>query len=240
MYQVPKFLKRDGEALLFNQEGEFVFYVPEKQFTKSIATIEGRYVSLLGLINYAIFDEKGKHGGLRTFKFPTIFTCRPDKIEKIKNIKLTEHIAPQDYRLLRFKKGDQVVTSVKVAQDVENSEQFYKLFLSGDLPTTIPYDKIQDYFLENIQLNGANYGLNIQLMGIMISEAARKTNDPRTLFRHTNIKNMTEYSLINVKDIPKYVSPFTSITSENWDEAVMNATLNKNSNYSPLEKLFTL
>lgn len=74
----------------------------------------------------------------------------------------------------------------------------------------------------------------------MISEAARKANDPRTLFRHTNIKDMTEYSLINVKDIPKYVSPFTSITSENWDEAVMNATLNKNSNYSPLEKLFTL
>lgn len=122
MYQVPKFLKRDGEALLFNQEGEFVFYVPEKQFTKSIATIEGRYVSLLGLINYAIFDEKGKHGGLRTFKFPTIFTCRPDSIEKVKNIKLTEHVAAQDYRLLRFKKGDQVVTSVKVAQDVENSE----------------------------------------------------------------------------------------------------------------------
>lgn len=240
MYQVPKFLKRDGEALLFNQEGEFVFYVPEEQFDKNIATINGRYVSIMGLLNYAIFDEKGKHGGLRTFKFPTMFTCRPYLIEKLKEVKLTEHTKEHDYRVLRFKKDDQVVTSVKVAQDVENSEKFYNLFLSGKLPTTIPYDKLHEYFIENIQLNGASYGMNIQLFGILVSEMCRDPKDIRRLFRNTDIKNMNEYDTINVKDIPKYVSPFTSITSENWDEAIMNADINKNTNYSPLEKLFTL
>lgn len=240
MYQVPKFLKRDGEALLFNQEGEFVFYVPEEQFDKKIATITGRYVSVMGLLNYAIFDEKGKHGGLRTFKFPTIFTCRPYLIEKIKAVKLTEHTQEQDYRVLRFKKDDQVVTSVKVAQDVENSEKFYNLFLSGKLPTTIPYDKLHEYFIENIELNGASYGMNIQLFGILVSEMCRDPKDIKRLFRNTDIKNMNGYVSINVKDIPKYVSPFTSITSENWDEAIMNADINKNTNYSPLEKLFTL
>lgn len=240
MYQVPKFLKRDGEALLFNQDGEFVFYVPEEQFQKKIATINGRYVSVMGLLNYAIFDEKGKHGGLRTFKFPTMFTCRPYLIEKLKDVKLTEYIKEQDYRVLRFKKDDQVVTSVKVAQDVENSEKFYNLFLSGKLPTTIPYDKLHEYFIENIELNGASYGMNIQLFGILVSEMCRDPKDIKRLFRNTDIKNMNEYVSINVKDIPKYVSPFTSITSENWDEAIMNADINKNTNYSPLEKLFTL
>ena len=240
MYQVPKFLKRDGEALLFNQDGEFVFYVPEEQFQKKIATINGRYVSVMGLLNYAIFDEKGKHGGLRTFKFPTMFTCRPYLIEKLKDVKLTEYIKEQDYRVLRFKKDDQVVTSVKVAQDVENSEKFYNLFLSGKLPTTIPYDKLHEYFIENIELNGASYGMNIQLFGILVSEMCRDPKDIKRLFRNTDIKNMNEYVSINVKDIPKYVSPFTSITSENWDEAIMNADINKNTSYSPLEKLFTL
>lgn len=240
MYQVPKFLKRDKEALLFNQEGEFVFYVPEEQFEKKIATITGRYVSVMGLLDYAIFNEKGEHGGLRTFKFPTMFTCRPYLIEKLKSVKLTEHTQEQDYRLLRFKKDDQVVTSVKVAQDVENSEKFYNLFLSGKLPTTIRYDKLHEYFIENIELNGASYGMNIQLFGILVSEMCRDPKDIKRLFRNTDIKNMNEYISINVKDIPKYVSPFTSITSENWDEAIMNADINKNSGYSPLEKLFTL
>lgn len=240
MYGVPKFLKRDGESLLFNQEGEFVFYVPEEQFTKNIAVIDGSYVHLLGLLNYAIFDTKGNHNGLRTFKFPTVFTCRPYIIEKIKGVKLTQHTKEKDYRVLKFKKGDQVVTSVKVAQDVENAEKFYKLFLTGDLPTTIPYDKLHEYFIENIRLNGADYGMNIQLFGILVSEMCRSSNDIYKLFRNTNIKNMTDYDYISVKEIPKYVSPFTSITSENWDEAVINSVINKNEVYSPLEKLFTL
>lgn len=240
MYNVPNFLKRDQEALLFNQEGEFIFYVPEEYFTKNIATINGRYVTLLGILNYAIFDSKGKHGGLKTFKFPTMFTCRPESIEKQKDVKLTQHLEAKDYRLLRFKKGDQVVTSVKVPEDVENSEKFYDLFLSGSLPTSIPYDRMQEYFLENIALNGAGYGMNIQLFGILVSEMCRDSKDVKKLFRHTNIKDMTEYRTLNVKDIPKYVSPFTSVTSENWDESIMNAVINKNTEYSPLEKLFTL
>ena len=37
--------------------------------------------------------------------------------------------------------------------------------------------------------------------------------------------------------IPKYISAFTSITSENWDDAVVNAVINKNKVDSPMEKI---
>lgn len=238
--QIPNFLKRDEESLIFNQDGEMVYYVPEVYFERKYASIVGNSVTLIGIFNYQIFDNKGKSSGVKTFNFPTLFVCQPYEIEKVKDFQLTKNDDKNDYRLLKFRKGNKAVVSVKVAQDVENAELFYKMFTTGKLPTTIDYDKIQNYFIENISLNGAGYGLNLQIFGIIISEMCRAKNDETKLFRHTDIKNMTDYKYINIKQIPKLVSPFTSITSENWDEATVNAITNKNTKYSPLEKLFML
>lgn len=240
MSEIPKFLKKDGDSLLFNQEGELVFYIPEMYFERKYAVISGEYVNLLGVLNYAIFDDKGKHSGLKPFRFPTIFLCKPSSMEKVKNVKLTEYVEAQDYRLLKFRKGDQVVVSVKVPEMVANAEEFYKIFISGKLPTTIRYDELQDYFLENIRLNGADYGISIQLFGMLIGEMCRDPKDRTKLFRHTKMNNMCAYQTINIREVPKYVSPFTSITSENWDESVVNSMLIKDARYSPLEKLFTM
>lgn len=69
-YKVPKFLKREGDSLVFDQEGQFVFYVPEVFFSRGDAQIKGEYVNLLGILDYAIFDKNGKHDGLKRFYFP--------------------------------------------------------------------------------------------------------------------------------------------------------------------------
>lgn len=242
MYDVPKFLKRDGDALVFNLDNEeLVYYIPEVYFSRKFAIIVGEYVNLMGVFDYTIQKIDGKsNNGLHRFYFPTIFLCKPGEMEKVKNIKLTDYTEPQDYRLLKFKKGDQAVVSVKVPQNVENAEEFYSMFIYEKLPNTIPYDKLQDYFIDNINLNGSDYGLNIQLFGIIISEICRDPKDPQKLFRNTNIKSMNAYKSIGIKQIPKYVSPFTSITSENFDESIVNAIVNKNVRYSPLEKLLMI
>lgn len=238
-YKVPSFLKRDKEALLFNTSGELVFYVPEYYFERKYAVVNGEYVNSLGIFTYTIFDEKGKNNGLKNFYFPTRFLCRPYAIEKVKNIKLTKNTDPQDYRLLKFKKGDQVVVSVKVPEDIINAEDFYKMFITGKTANTIRYDELIQYFDDNIKLNGSAYKLNKQLFGILVAEMCRDPKDIKKLFRHTDMKDLNDYRIINIKQIPKLVSAFTSITSENKEEALVNAVLNKNNKYSPLEKLFT-
>lgn len=237
-YKVPSFLKRDKESLIFNIPGELVFYIPEYYFERNYAFVNGEYVNSLGIFTYTIFDEKGKNNGLKNFNFPTRFLSRPSSIEKVKNIKLTKNTETQDYRLLKFKKGDQVVVSVKVPQDIANAEDFYKMFITGKTANTIKYDDLIKYFDENIKLNGSSYKLNRQLFGILVAEMCRDPRDIRTLFRHTDMKDMNNYTMINIKQIPKLVSAFTSITSENKEEAIVNAVLNKNKKYSPLEKLF--
>ena len=77
---------------------------------------------------------------------------------------------------MKFKKDDKVVVSVKVPKSVENAEEFFRLFNTGKLPTTIPYDELHRYFIENIRLNGENYGITMQAFGMLISEVCR---DPK-------------------------------------------------------------
>lgn len=238
-YKVPSFLKRDGESLLFNNdEGELVFFVPEIYFTRKDAEILGEYVELFGILDYAIADKDGKYGKLKAFKFPTVFMTRPSEIEKVKDLKLTQTTEPCDYRLLKYRKNDIVVVSVKVPQDVDNMEWLYRIFvINSRLPTTVRYDEMQDYFIENARLNGTKYDLSLQLFGILISKIARCKKDISKPFRLGEIKDMTDYVTMSVADIPKYMSPYAAVVSQNWDEAVMASILSTKEDESPLSQV---
>lgn len=236
-YKVLPFLKRDGDTLLFNEEGELIFYVPETYFDRGDAIIEGEYVNILGIFDYAIFDKNGKNGGLKRFFFPSVFLTKPYQIDKQKNVRLTASQPVTDYRLLRFKKGDAVVVSTKVPANGLNIESFYKIFLYGKLPTTIPITKLQDYFTKNIALNGSSYGVSLQMFGFIIGIMARAKNDLKKEFRHTKWTDPTDYKMISIMDLPKYISPSQSIGSQNWDNAIVGAIMNPSDVDSPLEKL---
>ena len=237
-YNIPKFLKRDGDSLLFNDEGQFIFYVPEIYFDRKDAEIKGEYVNLLGILDYSIFKPDGSNIGLKRFNFPTVFLCKPARIEKVKNLRLKAAVAEtQDYRLLVFEKGDAVVVSVKVPQNISNVEDFYRIFLSGKLPTTIPYDKLHNYFVDSIELNGSSYGMSLQMFGVIVSEMCRDPHNNAVAFRHTKMSDMRGYRAISIKDLPKYISPSASIGSENWDLGVVGAIMNPTNVGSPMEKL---
>ena len=236
-YDVPKFLKRDGDSLLFANDGQFVFYVPEVYFDRGDAQIKGEYINLLGILDYTIYKPDGSNIGLKRFYFPTVFLCKPARVEKLKQVQLKAVTEKQDYRLLIFEKGDAVVVSVKVPQTLTNVEDFFRIFLTGKLPTTIPYDKMQDYFIDSMRLNGSSYGMSLQMFGVVVSEMCRDPNDNAVAFRHTKMKDMMGYRAISIKDLPKYISPSSSIGSENWDLGVVGAIMNPTDVGSPMEKL---
>lgn len=247
--EVPNFLKLEGESLLFNKNKcEFVFYVPENYFDakskNAIAEINGQYVSMIGICDWAIVDANGNRSELKPFCFPTMVLCKPSRIEKVKNLVLDADKEPKAYRLLHFEKGDEVISQVRVPQLMNNVELFYKLFvLTGRIPTTIPYDKLWSIFLENMNLNGKPYGINAQLFGLLIGKLCRDPKDISREFRFTDMKDMHNYKPISIKMAPNFISPYTSITSENWDESLRSAILMKDKKdlpYSPLEKIVTM
>lgn len=246
--KLPGFLSQEGNSLIFNQPNKtFVFYVPENYFKNtakvSIAEIYGQYVSMIGLCNWAILDENGKRSDIKPFNFPTMMLCKPSVIEKVKNIQL-DNTEPSDYRLLKFKKGDEVVSQIEVPQLIDNVEMVFKMaVITGKIPTTIPYDKLWEVFDESARLNGFSFNVSVQLFGILISGICRDPKDLSKMFKETDMKDMNNYRPINITMIPKYISPYTAITSENWDEALRAAILMKDKEdipTSPLEKIVTM
>lgn len=236
------FLKKKGETLFFNGEGEFIFLVPELYFDRKCAIIEGEYINLLGTIDYTIL-KKGETDltkRLNRFFFPSMFYTKPGRTEKVKKLNINGE--EEDYRLLHYTDNDEdeIVTSIKVPQDIENVEKLDALFVkSGHINKSIPYDELQNYFFETMAINGGSYKISAQLFGLVISELCRDPKNMNNPFRWSStIKtNMKGYKPVSVKEVPKFISPYQSIISENWDDAVMGAIMNDNKIASPMEKI---
>lgn len=238
MSTMPKFIKEKDGGYAFNSDGTFVFYVPEKFFDTKLAIFNGEYISLFGICTYAILNKDGKPTtGLHNFNFPAMFVTKPDDIEIVKGLKLTKNTDVQDYRLLKYNKDAMIVVSSEVVVDGGNLDTWYRALQYGNIPNTIPYDRLQEYFLRNIELTENSYDVSLQLIGIVVSECARSAADSSVPFRLSGSKDMNEYRMVNIRDIPREVSPFTAFTSETWDKALVSSIVVDNNGESPLEKI---
>lgn len=238
---LPYFLRQEGNSLIYKDEGEMIFFLPESYFTRNNAIIIGENINVIGMFNYVIYDKNGKQKGkLTPFYFPTSFLTQPYEVEIKKQVKLTKNSPVEDYRLLKFKKDSVVVVSTKVPQMIVNVEEFFSIFMGGNMINTIPYDKLHEYFIESMSLNGNKFGFNNQIFGIMIGESCRDIDNRSIPFRLSGKTDLNSYQMIGVTDIPKVISPYTAITSENWDDSTVAAVMNKKHKYSPLEKIMTV
>lgn len=231
------FLKQVKEKVLFNDDGELIYYVPEKYFESKSAIVVGEIVHTMGIFTYAVFDKSGKQVTLKQFNYPTMITCRPSAIEKVKDYQLTGSKEPKAYRLLHFKKDDELICDVNTPKDFANLKIFLNLFLRANLPDNIPYNEVQNYVMENAVLNKFNYKVSAQTIGWLVSEIYRDQKDLSKPFRLSGSTDMTAYKAVTVDEVPKYTSPFTAITSDNADEAIAAAMTTKGTGESPLEKI---
>lgn len=237
---LPSFLREEHQKLIFNdKDKELVAYIPEKFFERGIANIIGEYIELLGIFNYTVQDLKtGKNIGLKTFRFPTLFTTMPSITEKVKDIQLIKDSDPMDYRIFRYREGDEFVVSTDVIQSIANVEKCANLFyVLGFIPNTIPYDQIHEYIMDNMALNGSSYGVNAQIIGFTISELCRSKKDPNIPFRLSKSTNMHDYKSMSIKNISKLISPYTALISEDFDESLVYAMLNDSPKDTPLEEI---
>lgn len=246
MGAIPSFLKVKDDSVYYSGENEFLLFVPELYFDhRNLAVIEGVYIELMGVLNYAynIKDGNVTPSKIRTFYYPSRFITKPGRIEKVKNYSITKNYTA-DYTILHYTNNneDQIIVSTKNPQTIDNVDDFFGVFVdSGKIPNTVHYKDFYKYFLDGMSINGASYHLPPSLFGAFISEICRDPDDINKPFRLS--KKLDEddcsYYPMSVKDLPKIVSPFTSLTSENFDKAVVGAIMNKNNQSTPLERVLT-
>jgi len=227
----------EDNKVLFNDEGELIYYIPEKYFDLNVASIIGEYVESLGLFSYCKFSKSGKPDKIKMFKCPTTIKCKPSYIDKVNNFHLEGTKAKTSYRVLKFLKGDELLSNTAIPKGIANVNKFINLLTRANLPDNIPYNELLDYLLMNAELNGFNYKVSNQIMGLIISELCRNPKDLSQPFRMTKMEDMLDYKFIRITDIPKYTSPYTAITSENPDEAIAAAMTTTGNAESPLEKV---
>lgn len=236
----PKYLKKDGDSIVFDGKGALKMYIPQKQFDLNVASFSGKICNYFGIVPYCVEDEHGKKSKLHKINCPTSLQCMPSSIETIRDTKLTKYSQSQDYKVLVFEKGAKVILNTAVPKNVVNAEKLINLFIiTGNIPDTIPYDQIQDYIELNMKLNGESYNVPLQLWGVIVSECCRSRHDHNTPFRLSGSKDMFDYESISVKNVSKMVSAFSAFQSENFDDSVIHAMTNSKAVDSPLEKVLT-
>lgn len=236
--ELPSFLKIKDQSFVFANDGTFKFFIPEKYFSTKLAEVQGEFVNLFGICTYAIYDKNDKViGSLHNFNYPVSFLTKPDDIEVVKRLKLTKNTDEEDYRVLKYYKDGIIVVNYEISENADNLDTFYRAIQYGNIPNTVPYNELQEYFLKNIRLTGNGYNVSLQLIGIVFSELCRSMKDSSVPFRMSGTNDMTAYRMVNIREIPRDVSPFTALTSETWDKAVMNSIITKSNKESPLEKI---
>lgn len=223
---------------------ELVFFIPECYFDTNSAMITGNLVSLIGIFNFAIYENNKPISELKTFFYPSIFLTQPGSIEKWKQIQLTKNTDKSDYRALKYKTGDKIIVNMDIPQQVENMEEFMRLWIiTGHIPNTVDYRNIWKYITKNASLNGNSYGLTNQLIGAFQTELCRDPSNYKNTFRCSKAKKNHEWNNfkpVSVKDVPSYISQYVSTSSENMDDSIVAATLmDEPGKFSPLEKVFT-
>lgn len=242
---IPGFLKVKNDSVFFAGEGEFLLFIPEVYFDRQVAFVNGEYIETLGVLNYAIrkkpTDDISKN--LKTFYFPSRFNTKPGSVEKVKNFHITNDCTA-DYRILTYRNNgiDEIIESIKVVEDISNVEDFVRLFVNtGNISKTIPYDKLHEYFLESIKLNGSSFNLPASFFGILVSELCRSPKNINKPFRLSKDcdENAYSYTPINITTVPKLVNAFTALTSQNFDEALVAAIGNDSDMRTPMQDIFT-
>lgn len=235
-----EFLYIDTDSIKFKpKDKELIFYVSEKYFERGLAEQVGGNVTLLGVCDYTIQDLKtGKNNGLNRLKFPSLFETIPYSIEKVKDIKLKSYTPKMNYRVLRYRQNDTVISGYKVAQFIGNVEKFISLFfILGFIINTIPYDELHEYVQESANLNGFSYGLTAQMIGIILGEICRSAKNDDIPFRLSGSNDMHAYKSMSVRNISKHISPYTAIISEDFNESAIYAIMNQTPKETPLEKV---
>lgn len=240
------YLKKVDSSIVF--EGEYMeIYLPKTSFEKKISYLKGENIETLGIFNFLVYkdgnrDPKKAEKRSLTLPFKIQFQFNSFYDTKISLIPGRE---PEDYRVFTLEKGNLFCVQTDFAKSSANTKELIFMIHGGNLPSSVPYDKVLDCYVGTALLNGVDLKIPMLIYELILAELCRYKEDINTPFRkainENNKLSHNDYKTISIKKLPSLNSTFASITFEDINNAVITS-INKTKNNedekpSPIEKV---
>ena len=237
-------LMNDGKYIYINTPYAEM-YIPEEIIDtptgdpkpSSVAYEYGTGFVTMGIAYMRFFKDPNANRDsvkVSTLVYPNLIETHPS--DSTKGVDLMINGKADRYRILKYEHGD-VLMEATSRKSSQNCEMFMRLISSGKIPNSLSYDEIYQAWMDNYSINGMSPNAPAVVLQAIIGEMCRDPKDPSKAFRHTKFRDQRSYKAISIKDLPKYISPNSSINSENWDLGVIGAIMNPTDADSPLERL---
>lgn len=209
-------IKRVEDQYIFIKPiGEIRVPVEYFEMSKRLASFNGKKVELFGIFYLSVWDsledkELKKEPHIISFSIPAVLTMIPS----YKDIVGTDYV-------LQFYNTDIFIEHVLLVKSIENQKKVINMIFNRYIPDIIPYSGIFKLWEDCKNLNSVNLKSPSSLLELIVSEICRNPENLNENFRmylkkHQE-KNVDEHArvLVNLLDLPKYLSTFASISSAN-------------------------
>lgn len=219
--------------------------VPEYYFKYGMAEDQGGVIKTFGLLPAIAYNNDNPvmrdiiNQPTTIFLYPKNQSAREESF-----IKGTD---PMKYRVCTFYRNEIIMPST-ISQNSENVEKFVEMLMNGKVLPLIPYSRILSVWLKNLEMNNIRLGVNINILGLVISYIYRDKLDPNKRFVESWVENPSkseyEYTTASMREIAARSSTFAGFTFEDMDSMIVSA-LNTNKydrkeSISPIEKIIKM
>lgn len=241
----PFIKEKDNKAIFTGSYMEC--YLPMSFVSKGITYIVGDIVNAIGLFNLRATmkdSEKIEDQKLLTFNVPSMVTMKPTSTER-RMLSLVPGQEPEQYLVLQFYNGDEILTTLDVVATVDNTDIFMmRILTQGKLPSTIKYNDGFKLYLQNLEINKINLDTPAPILSIIYSEIYRYKDDVALPLRQVLGKGQCgelDYVTADMRTISSLSSTFSALTFEDIDSMIIRSVNRKRykskNAYTPLEQI---
>ncbi len=211
--------------------------IPSSYLHKNITVMINEEVETFGVFKFLSWDKPYEKYLLKDaseflFTIPTKIRLCPKMISKI-TLDSSEYNSDTDinkkesYIELIFDFDSIFIKNTTVVQDSDNVSALLDMLLSGFFPSEIGYDKITDYWIETLRVNGVHIEAPYSVFDLLIQQICRDPSDRSRLFKDAIKKNsnisMNKYSIMKITDIPRHTNSFSAIASGDPNMGIMTS-----------------
>lgn len=156
------------------------------------------------------------------------------------NLNINEREETTDHVILSYKENDIIIERMVYIDGPKQANRFLDLLIGGKFLNK-GQEELVTMFTDNMRLNGANVGVQSELIEAMISELFRWEKDNSVPFRmKTGKVAESDYTFLSIKDVARSSSVFNTLSFEDVKKSLQSSILmtrnGTKQRISPIEK----